>query len=301
MKVQGRPGFVLSKTGEETVVYRWRDPDSATLLARFEDGKLTRKSVIAALDAKSPEEKTLSEADYQAVTPGMTLDEVLVLIGMEPKSQNEGRDGASMLRWADSNGSSFIARFQDGKLVRKTGFHVSRKQEDQSEAPEVPAAPPEAIEEPPVEVASATEVSEAPTEPEADTPAPGKRPRVRSTSTASRDGERKGSYNPKAKLPDFAHSLRQGSFEIRVTNPTDSEVKAGLRLNDRGTDLTVPPGASRSMKVDRGAYKFYFVSESDPYTLNGGGSVDLNGMFATDLEISIIDEDYEVRALDATP
>lgn len=302
----GRPGFVMSQTGDETVLYRWTDPDSATLLARFENGKLTRKNVIAANGVELDENKSLSEEDYHAITPGMSLEEALTQIGVEPKSQNTGRDGASILRWADKYGSSFTARFQDGKLVRKTGFHVARKPKSESMESQEQEAPVTAPEEPAEQdeaSSTPTETTKSASESADDEPtAPEKRPRVRSTGSADRGGQKAGSYNPKAKLPEFAHGLRLGAFEVRVTNPTDSKVRAGLRTGNRGVDVTVPPRSSRSMKVDRGVYSFYFISDADPYTLNGGGGgVDLTSMFASDIEISIIDENFEVRLLNGAP
>ena len=305
----GRPGFVMSQTGEETIVYRWVDPKSATLLARFENGKLTRKNVVAADGVNLSAQKDLSEDDYNALTQGMSLDEVLTLIGVEPKSQNAGRDGASIVRWADRNGSSFTARFQDGKLVRKTGFHVLRKSRLSQLLPENQ----EATTSPAPKADESTEAADAAVQPEeatqdtpgdelAEEPTPPTKPsRVRSTAASRGDESKERSYNPKAKLPEFTHGLREGAFEVRISNPTDSKVKAGLRIDNRGADVTVPPRSSRSLKVDRGMYSFYFVSEADPYALNGGGGVDLTSMFATDLEISVFDEDYEVRLLDATP
>ena len=313
MALLGRPGFLMSQSGETTSVYRWAEPGGPVLLARFEEGKLSRKNVINGGAEDASEKPGLSEDKYNALTQGMSLEEALSLLEVEPRSQTTGGDGTSIVRWQDAHGSSFTARFEQGKLVRKTGFHVSAKKS----TPEAETAPGPTAEEAPVpDAASATEsvpeedpAEPAATEPATEETAPAEsssraRPRVSVAGKSRRQGDEadRGSYNPPAKLPEFTHGLRKGSFEIRINNPSEHEVKAGLRLGDRGVDVSIPAGGHRSVKVDRGNYGFYFVSDGDPYTLNGGGgAIDLNSMFATDLEIDLIDENYEVRVLNAYP
>lgn len=313
--VLGQPGFLMSQTGDETTVYRWSEPGGAALLARFNRGMLERKNLVNAKGVEQKNAPKLTREQYDALTPGMTLPEVLVVVGIDPKSQTANQSGVSLVRWADQLGSSFSARFEDGKLVRKTGFHVStagaRKLResagesspiDGSELTDVtgqPSAPPE--EEARADEAATTEASpakgKAKAEPTAVKDKEDRKSRVR-VAGGRKDGPDEGSYRPKAKLPSYAHSLRGGSFEVRVLNPTEHHVKAGLRMANRGIDLDIPPKSKRSVKLDRGIYTFYFVSDGDPYTLNSGTGINLDSMFSTDMEISIVDENFEVRPLD---
>lgn len=315
MALLGQPGFLMSQAGDETSVYRWTEPGGAALLARFKGGKLERKNLVNAKGVEQENAPQLTREQYDSLAPGMTLPEVLVLVGIDPKSQTANQSGVSLVRWADAQGSSFSARFENGKLVRKTGFHVStsaaRKmresspnaspsdEEELADAGEITgdAAPGEEIvpveekAEAPAKNAKGTKTKDAKAKDE-------RKPRVRVAGGKSNEDDA-GSYRPKAKLPTFAHGLRKGSFEISIRNPSTHKVSAGLRSGNRGIDVEIPPKSKRSVKVDRGAYSFFFVSDGDPYTLNTGTGVNLNSMFATDIEISIVDEDFEVRPLDS--
>jgi len=309
----GRPGVVVSQTGDAVQISRWTSDDGAVLTARFEEGKLVRKSVLGqdGQEQSAADSPGLTRDGYDAILPGMTLDEVLEVLSIAPQTVNQGDSGVTIYRWNDKQGTSFTARFEDGKLVRKAGFHVKRAaasspadagEEAQEQSPS--GAPVEESPEAPV-APGAPSIAEVEETFPRDVPVPAteapagleKKPRVRVAGGSKAKGEEKGSFNPKAKLPGFTHGLRQGAFEIRVYNPGDAEAEVGLRSDKRGANLRIPARSSRSFKVDRGTYAFYFISESAPYTLNTGAPIVVDGMFATDLEISLIDDSFRIGVL----
>jgi hypothetical protein len=79
-------------------------------------------------------------------------------------------------------------------------------------------------------------------------------------------------------LPTFS-VLLQGPNEVRIRNPNDFSVTAGIRSADRGKDVTIPANSTRSGYVPDGQYDIFFVYsdkpdalfQGDPFTLNGNG------------------------------
>jgi hypothetical protein len=82
----------------------------------------------------------------------------------------------------------------------------------------------------------------------------------------------------KSLLPTFS-VLLQGPNEVRIRNPNDFSVTAGIRSADRGKDVTIPANSTRSGYVPDGQYDIFFVYsdkpdalfQGDPFTLNGNG------------------------------
>ncbi|MCC6145714.1 MAG: hypothetical protein IT368_18050 [Candidatus Hydrogenedentes bacterium] len=317
------PGETISSGAKDVVLLKWTDPQGTSFVGRFEDGKLVQKST---LQPGVPDDEAhtplhlLTQSDYNAIQPGMSVREAMARLSFPAKSVSGGSTDVQMFKWEDDLGSSFIARFEDGKLVRKTGFTV------------VPAGEPDAegMAEEGSEEGAATETEEGPVEnevraprepgastpeaaPEADrapqerrvfrTTPPERRVYVAGESRRDRQESRQdpnkpaGSYAPKAALPDFTWSLRRGAYEIRINNPSNSRVEVGLRNGKGGRDAIVSAGGSHSFQVDRGTYQIYYIYSDDPYTRYGGQSLVLDGYRLTDVDITLFDEAIDVQHL----
>lgn len=326
----GAPGFTISGSGSETVLYQWSSEDTR-FLARFEQGKLTGKSVDRAVpDAGDTNLKPeLTKEQYDGVTVGMPIEEVLALLDVEAKVVTDGGRDYAIYKWTDKLGSNFTARFEDGKLVRKTGFYVApldkSKETPESEPPsedEEPGTdefPDDSREEAPAEEGEpalpveepAPPAPEAPVaaepaapEPEPSAPevqqpvAPARDPRVRVTGSTRRAREAETevspvagrSYKPKAKLPKFTYSLRRGVYEVRIHNTSNSTAKVGVRKGNRGKDAAIPPGQTKSFYVDQGSYETYYVIKDDPYTLQRGPGIIIDGLYLSNLELFLFDQ-----------
>jgi hypothetical protein len=104
-----------------------------------------------------------------------------------------------------------------------------------------------------------------------------------------------------AKLPKYKRSLRKGDYEVQIVNTGDTPMKAGLRKDSEGLDITVPPGQTRTARVGRGSYTLYFVREDDPNTLHQGPGIRIDGAYNTDLQVRVMDTSYSVEGLDSAP
>lgn len=77
-------------------------------------------------------------------------------------------------------------------------------------------------------------------------------------------------------LPPYAFELR-GSREVRVRNPNEFAVEAGIRSGDGGADLWVGSNSLASLYVPDGEYDAYFVYSNDPTGLYKGDRFTLAG------------------------
>ena len=80
-------------------------------------------------------------------------------------------------------------------------------------------------------------------------------------------------------LPPYQSSLH-GKNEVRINNPNNFGVVVGLRSEDSGKNLKVPPNGSISVLVQNGNYKIYFIYLNKPDALYQGDdfSLDNNGI-----------------------
>ena len=305
-EVIGQPTVLIAGARGNNAVYRWNEK-GLSFLARFEDGHLSRKTLIDPEQDRpkvSEEDLVVDQELFGQVREGMSLQEVLEILGAEGQSLTDPTDEktVSIYRWSDGQGSSVTARFEDGKLVRKSGSFVQPGQPVAEEAaPETEPAP-EIVEEPPA--TEETETRAAPASRPVSTSISAERaPRVRVSGASRRQREAESgdpnagrSYKPKAQLPKFSHRLREGSYEIRVTNTAGAAADVAVVSDEGGARMTIPPGGSRSTKVNRGDYVVYFIYEDDPHTLHRGGNISIS-QWLTDMDVFLAGDSYDVRVL----
>jgi hypothetical protein len=317
------PGETISSGATNVVILKWTDPQGTSFVGRFEDGKLVQKSTLQRGErdeASGQPLHLLTQSDYNAIQPGMTVREAMARLRFPAKSVSSGATDVQMFKWEDDMGSSFIARFEDGQLVRKTGFTVipveepeeatedaaegaAAAEEDETAEPEKETAEEENADAPPARPEVEVVREQQPPRVFRSTP-PQRRVHVAGETRRQREDERTnpnkpaGSYSPKATLPDFTWSLRRGAYEIRVNNPSNSRVEVGLRTGKGGRDAIIGPGGSQSFQVDRGTYQLYYIYKDDPYTRYGGQSIVLDGYRLSDVEISLFDEAIDVQHLE---
>lgn len=85
-------------------------------------------------------------------------------------------------------------------------------------------------------------------------------------------------------LPKHSKEL-MGSREVRITNPNDFAVLAGIRSGEAGVNLTIPANGQRSAYVSDGRYDIFFVYSSRPEALFQGDTFTLKG---NGVEIKIV-------------
>ncbi|MCX8064394.1 MAG: hypothetical protein N3G21_04400 [Candidatus Hydrogenedentes bacterium] len=316
--VLGEPDMLVTSQKENDVfIYLWRRA-GAFLYGKFENGVLTRRSGKLEEDIESV---PLTEEVYLKVKLGMSLEEVNMLLKREGrKIGGEGVEDGIYL-WADPKlGSSFSAKFEKGKLVRKSGFYSkptilselregneaekTELKKDEVSA-EVYVAEEGNVDET-VETTSGREiVQEGAKGPEVLEESKGRnedkkdyassqrivsvgRKNILEEGRRSYSGEIGKGGSKKAKLPDFTYQLREGSYEIKLHNPLDVEVSVGIRSDKRGKNVSIAPGGTRSIKVPRGEYKFFYIRADDPTRLMDGGTVKIDGLFIGDVDIYLI-------------
>ncbi len=242
-----------------------------------------------------------------------------------------GASGEKVYRWSDEAGGSFSARFENDKLMRKAAFaeapvveppalegeplegepemdEAAEFYEDEFEAEEYE----EYVEERPAPPAVRTVYSSRATvsEPESGE-APQQvfraegRTRVVGKSSAGygvqESAAQSGSDQDRrrrARLPEYKHSLRRGVYEVRVQNDANSRASVGLRQGKNGKDLTVSPGGTASFQVDRGNYELFYILNDQPFELERGQGVSVDGQVKADLEIRINEDGASVRSLE---
>ncbi len=271
--------------------------------------------------AAAPESALTPELHARFVR-GISLAEAQALVSIEPI--RVGGDGkvTEIYRWTDEQGASFTTRFDAGMLTTKSNLRSTHAPDASTPAPSagldldnmpvaqiapgvyipLERAVTSATEQP----LGASELPEAPASQASQPDAPSvdtapDRPTIAIAGAARRsrnEREKTSSYNPKASLPDFSRSLEAGSFEIRFLNPSDSPMSAGLRQDNLGRDVSIPPKGKASIKVDRGVYQLFFLRESESDTLFEAPTITIDGFQATDVEVHLDPENVEVRLID---
>jgi len=95
-------------------------------------------------------------------------------------------------------------------------------------------------------------------------------------------------------LPPFDVPLN-GQNEVRVRNPNDFEVTAGLRAARAGVDFAVPANGVKSVFVPDGRYDIYFVYSSNPDALFQGDSFALKGNGVEIQIVKVVGGNYGIR------
>jgi hypothetical protein len=311
----GKEGDMFSSGNVESDIYRWSDDTGASFVGKFEDGKLVRKSMYMPEGLNLPDaeeaqgDELLSKMLYEKVQPGMTLEEIQGLLKVNRRVVSESDTKVAMYEWVDRKGSNFFARFEDGRMTRKTGFHVAPMKEekkspstaeedkavtadDGSNTDPVPADIPPATSQAPVEE---TMAEEEPHKEDVPTETAAERPKVAVVGGGKNETAR--SYRPKAKFPEYTWQFRRGNYEVRVTNTADMEVKVGLRSGKYGKDVEIKPGRSASIDVEQGTYTLYFQYEDDPQNVYTGESFTIDAMRIADVEIQVFNEAYDIGTL----
>lgn len=285
----------------------------------------------------SPPPDIWTEALVARVQRGMTPDQVCAILGSDGVAAGGDGGGVIVLRWEDPEGQTFTARFDDGALRTHSGLqHKRAAVAPAREARNGPEAPPKIDGRPVAEIAPGVfiplerAVAAANSQPKGTasvpipTPAAPANTPLRWTSPtpameggetpesggptmvvagASRRAGQPGtpkdrSYRPRARLPVFTRSLREGRFEIRLLNPADTPMTVGLRQDKLGRDATVAPKGQASVFVDKGVYGLYFLRGDEPYTLYEATPITIDGFLATDVEVHLSTDDVEVRQID---
>lgn len=314
LAILGSAGVAVSTLGTDSMVYKWTK-DGTSLLAKFEQDKLVRKTVQGLKKGGSGKEGLIKQDNYNQVREGMSLEEVMALFDVNMKAVSRPDDTVTIYKWSDEYGSSFTAKFENGRLVRKTGLYIApMKQEVSTEGEDTagsPQAPEEARAEASTQPAPPAKESPVDREPVAENteeswpeeePAPATQPRkqervrVAGQERRARESDEKPaspvegrSYKPKAKLPQYTYSLRKGTYSIRIRNEGESAVKLGLRSGKRGWNATLPAGGKVTAKVDPGDYQLYYIYENAPYALQQGRTVTIDGAFLGDAAITLIE------------
>ena len=326
MEVQekmGAPGALIAGTDKASTVYRWNQA-GLSFLARFEDGKLTRKSIITPQGEEIPADKdpgkTIDKDLYDGIRAGMSLEEVMNRIGIEAQPISKNNANVTIYTWRDASGSSFTARFENDKLVKKSGLFAAKakgkgKEKTEGEKPEEPGAKsavddtgktaenqdtqgiakPDAGQTADKETADAAKDASAPAPRKSRVTVAGAGRREREAGQG--DGKPDRSYRPRAQLPQNMLRLREGSYEIRVHNASESRVKAAVVSQEGSSEMTIPPGGKQSVFVNQGDYVVNFIYDDDPYTLHRGGVIPI-GQWLTDMEVFLFGGSYNVQVLD---
>ncbi len=238
--------------------------------------------------AKSTEER------YNDVRPGMTYDEICVIVGNDTTliSGKIGKD--AIVKWRNTDKSYFAARFREGRLDRMTHLVAppleKRNEEMRAELAPIPApvvsSMPERLR-PGAELPGLAEaeaavegspsetmpVEEAPT-PESTNPA--EEPVAQARKAVVRVGENVKPAAARvhmARLPKYTQTIGRGPHDIHILNPSASDVTVGLRgAGKRGKDVSIAAKGEATLYLDNGQYSIYYISDDYPEDLNNAGS-----------------------------
>lgn len=97
-----------------------------------------------------------------------------------------------------------------------------------------------------------------------------------------------------AEMPAFTGSL-QGSNPVRVSNPNEFSVRAGLRSGGRGVDFSVPANGVKAVHVPDGSYDVYFIYSSQPGALYQGDSFTLRRNGVEIRIVKVVAGNYNIR------
>ncbi|MFA7692996.1 MAG: hypothetical protein GX117_08005 [Candidatus Hydrogenedentes bacterium] len=327
-EILGDPGVVVAGTEEQNVVYRW-SASGVSFMGRFENGELIRKNLIASDEPNQiPDEETrrFDQSLFEQIQPGMSIDDVLMIIGMDAQPLSAEGSTVKLYKWTDAEGSSITARFENKKLVRKSGAILSRSEAEHRAALPETRQPAEdmasdemiAVEEEDIADEAQEQRQEygstddgeilqqggqqkratiSPTELEQKSKVHVIGSKRRERELSEDDSPYAGrSYRPKTKLPEFKRSLRSGSYEILFQNTTAHRAQVALISEEGGMELNVPPNGRVTKKVGRGTYNLYFIYDNDPYTLHQGQSIPVKELLV-DFVVYLFDDSSEVNLL----
>ena len=111
---------------------------------------------------------------------------------------------------------------------------------------------------------------------------------VKATNQAKKSGKQL------ALLPSFEISLK-GRNEVRVKNPNDFSVVAGVRKGKAGMNLHVPANGTASVFVPDGKYDIFFVYSNRPDALFQGDSFNLNRNGVEIRIVKVLDGNYGIK------
>ena len=251
---------------EDTAIYRWRSDDGASFSARFEHGKLVRKSSLQTpvVVAESTEGEREGEGNPNDDDDGQMAEQD---VGVE------GEPG-------DWEGEEEEER---GRLVftRRGVFEADSAADARAQADDADGAQAPRVSRVGGQVVEANRNENQP-------PAS-----QRGQVEADRRDRRR-----RAKLPDYRHSLDRGVYEVRIINETGSSAQVGIRKGDRGRDAQVGAYGQSSLYVNRGTYSFFYINRDQPYDLQKGSSIRLDGQFVADMEVRLNEDGFSVLQLE---
>ena len=82
---------------------------------------------------------------------------------------------------------------------------------------------------------------------------------------------------------------------VRIVNPNEFNVVAGIRSGLQGVDIAVPAGKTSSVTVPNGKYDIFFVYSSKPDALFQGDAFALNGDGVEIQIVKVVDGNYSIR------
>lgn len=311
----GEPDYLITQSSDKQMkLYRW-NREEKVLYGRFENGILKRYSGRAETNENIP--NPLTRELYDQLKEGMELDEVVAILQRAGTQVSSDNKGGNLYLWTDKAGSSFSARFENNKLVRKSGFYVRPAPVIENQIIEETQT--DEISESTVEENTAEEIETNPTEekeeeqpqtveesisqqPNRITPQSVNRQQMQTRPENRRiiyagspkkysdenDFIKQSSIRRKVKLPNYTYQIRDGSYEIRIYNPLDTSVKVGLRSGKKGKDISIPAGGEKTVKVPRGNYQFVYIRDDAPTELQQGGTVQIDGLFVGDIEVMLL-------------
>lgn len=95
-------------------------------------------------------------------------------------------------------------------------------------------------------------------------------------------------------LPPFNFQLN-GNNEVRIKNPNEFEVSAGLRAGSSGKDFQVAPNGVASVFVPDGKYQIFFVYSNRPGALFQGDDFTLNNNGAEIQIVKVVSGNYGIK------
>ena len=104
------------------------------------------------------------------------------------------------------------------------------------------------------------------------------------------------SQDPETILPPYKSILR-GPNEVRLKNPNDFGVTAGIRKGQYGTNFYIPANGRNSVYIPDGRYEIYFVYSSNPDGLFKGDSFTLVGNGVEIQIVKIVGGNYGIRRI----
>jgi hypothetical protein len=95
-------------------------------------------------------------------------------------------------------------------------------------------------------------------------------------------------------LPEYKEQL-SGANEVRIKNPNEFSVLAGIRSAEKGKNLNIPAGGTSSVYIPDGKYEIFFVYSNKPDALFQGDDFTLNNNGVEIQIVQVIDGNYNIR------